>query len=155
MPDYQKGKIYRLVCNITGKQYVGSTTVKLCDRKAGHNTQYKLFLKGKARCMTSFDIVKNGDFSIVLIEEFPSQTIEQLMARERYWIEQTDCLNKQKPTGIPYTDKKEYYSQYRQQNKEKINKSAREYIERDPERRKEQARNYYHRKKAQNLSRIQ
>ena len=37
MPDYNNGKIYKIISSYTDKIYVGSTTEKrLCDRFSGH-----------------------------------------------------------------------------------------------------------------------
>ena len=42
MPDYQQGKIYKIVCNTTGLLYIGSTTQKfLSSRLSGHMRNYK------------------------------------------------------------------------------------------------------------------
>jgi len=43
MPDYQKGKIYKIVCNETGLVYIGSTTQALSQRLQGHKKNYKTF----------------------------------------------------------------------------------------------------------------
>ena len=43
--DYSKGKVYKIVCNITGKIYVGSTTKEyLSQRLTLHRANYQLFL---------------------------------------------------------------------------------------------------------------
>ena len=54
MPDYKKGQIYRIVCNITGKIYVGSTTQSLSCRLAAHIRNNTEFKEGKRNNMTSF-----------------------------------------------------------------------------------------------------
>jgi hypothetical protein len=33
---YENGKIYQLVCNITGKKYIGSTVLSLSSRLSTH-----------------------------------------------------------------------------------------------------------------------
>ena len=44
MNKYQNAKIYKIVCNITNKIYIGSTCEpKLSRRLAGHRSQFKLF----------------------------------------------------------------------------------------------------------------
>jgi hypothetical protein len=55
------------------------------------------------------------DFSIILIEDFPCERREHLLARERWWIDNSDCVNKNLPTRT----NKEYY----QDNKEEIIKN--------------------------------
>jgi hypothetical protein len=36
MPDYENGKIYKLVNEVDDEIYIGSTTVRLCNRKSKH-----------------------------------------------------------------------------------------------------------------------
>jgi len=88
MVNYQNGKIYRIVCNITGKQYIGSTVSSLNTRLCQHK---------KTRNCSSTQILDNNDYSIVLIEDYPCERKEQLLARERYYIETMDCVNKKYP----------------------------------------------------------
>ena len=59
--DYKNGKIYRLVCNTTGKQYIGSTCSTLCKRLYEHKHKYKQWLNGKRGLTTSFYIIENGN----------------------------------------------------------------------------------------------
>ena len=48
MPNYQDGKIYTIVCNITDECYIGSTTEPtLARRLAGHVNNYKVWKSGK------------------------------------------------------------------------------------------------------------
>jgi hypothetical protein len=127
MPNYQNGKIYKLMSFQTDKVYIGSTTQALCERKAGHLRDYKRYLAGNGNYITSFEIIKFGDADIVLLEDFPCEKKEQLHARERYHIEILNCCNK----AIPTRTKKEYrenhkdeltaYAKvYRENNKDKI-----------------------------------
>jgi queuine/archaeosine tRNA-ribosyltransferase len=64
--------------------------------------------------VTSFKIIENGDYDIILLEEVKDcENKEQLRARERHYIESLDCVNK----TIPGRTNKEYY----QLNKDFIN----------------------------------
>jgi hypothetical protein len=99
MVNYAKGKIYKIVCNITNVTYIGSTTKDyLCDRLAHHKNTYKRFQEGKAAgvCASS-EIIKNGDYNIILIESYPCETKDQLISRERHYIDTIKCINKYKP----------------------------------------------------------
>ena len=72
MADYTKGKIYRLVCNTTGNQYIGSTTQSLSQRLGGHKKDYKRFLEGKITKQTSsFSILSEKNYEMILIEDYP------------------------------------------------------------------------------------
>jgi hypothetical protein len=55
---YPKAKIYKIVCNITGVIFVGSTCKKLCQRIAQHREYYKQYLKGKHNYVTLFKVLK-------------------------------------------------------------------------------------------------
>ena len=112
MPDYSKSKIYKIVCNIAGLIYIGSTSQPLCRRIQDHKNDYKRYLNGKHNYVSSFKILENDNYNIILVEDFPCETKEQLHARERYWIENTECVN----IYIPTRTDKEYY----EQNKEKL-----------------------------------
>ena len=107
MPNYLNGKVYRIVCNESGCQYIGSTTINLAARLSQHK---KLFKDGKSG--TSKLVLENGNFSIVLLEDYPCERKEQLLARERHFIETLDCVNKK----IPLRTQSEWY----EDNKEKI-----------------------------------
>ena len=92
---YQLGKIYKIVCNVTGLCYIGSTKQRLlCQRLSQHRGSYKSWKKTNKHFMTSFKVIENDNYEIVLMEEYPCETKDQLHSRERYWIEQTECVNK-------------------------------------------------------------
>lgn len=100
MPKYENGKIYRIICNQTGLQYVGSTTIPLSARLSQHKKVLKDGISG-----TSKLVLENGDYSIILLEDFPCERKEQLLQRERYYIETMNCVNKK----IPNRSQKEWY----------------------------------------------
>lgn len=99
--DYSQGKIYAIKCNITGIQYIGSTKEKYLSRRLQRHTQnYKYYLESESKkgYMTSFEVIKNGDCVITLIEKFPCQNKKELHTRERFHIENCKCVNKVVPT---------------------------------------------------------
>ena len=55
---YQYGKIYKIVCNVTDKFYVGSTTKPLEIRLSEHETKYDSYLKDKYHYITSFETIQ-------------------------------------------------------------------------------------------------
>ena len=58
--------------------------------------------------ITSFKILENGDYDIILIEEVKDcENKEQLKARERFYIESLECVNK----VIVGRTSKEYYEE--------------------------------------------
>ena len=132
MPDYSKSKIYKIVCNITGLIYIGSTTQNLCGRIQDHKYDYKYYLNKKSysHWLTSFEIIEKNNYDIILVEDFPCERREQLLARERYWVENTKCVNKFIPTRTHkeyYQDNKENKKQYCEENKEKIKEKNKQY----------------------------
>jgi hypothetical protein len=122
MVNYQLGKIYKIVCNTTGNIYVGSTCQPtLARRLSKHVGDYKSYLNKNKHFMTSYAIIKNNDYNIILLEAFPCNSKDELHARERYYIENIECVNK----NIPTRSFKEYYDA----NKERISKTCKNYYE--------------------------
>jgi len=101
MVNYQLSKIYKIECNITGLVYIGSTCEPtLAKRLSKHVSNYGSFLNGKQRFCSSGDIIKNGNYDIILIENYPCTSKDELHARERYWTNNINCINKVKNQGI-------------------------------------------------------
>ena len=98
---YQRGKIYKLVCNETGLVYYGSTCEeRLCTRLAHHKGDYKYHEKnpnGRKHYVSSFDIIKNNNYEIILVENVLCNNKDELFQRERFYIENNDCVNKNTP----------------------------------------------------------
>ena len=46
MPNYQNGRIYKIVCNKTELEHINATTLPLCQRIAQHRSELKRFLNG-------------------------------------------------------------------------------------------------------------
>ena len=91
-------KIYRIVDNTNDDTYIGRTTQTLKERLRGHTDPRSNSVSKK--------IIENGDYRMELIEETDD------VNRERYWILNTDCINKNIP-GIVDPDKKEIYKIYK------------------------------------------
>jgi hypothetical protein len=117
MPDYANGKIYKIVCNIKGEQYIGGTIQKLSQRLTQHVSSSKKAKKN----MKSKEIILRGDYQIVLIENYPCNNKEELERKEREHIESNICVNKYIPTR---TDK-----EWRDTNKESLSIKSKEYRE--------------------------
>jgi hypothetical protein len=100
------GKIYKIVCNITNKTYYGSTEfVFLNFRLENHVRCYRLYKLGKRKYQTSFDVLENEDYQIELVEDVDFESKTDLLARERYYIENYECVNK----VVPQRTRHEYY----------------------------------------------
>lgn len=82
------GKIYRLTCNVTNMTYIGSTTTALSIRLHQHAIKYEKFTHFKeGNYCGAFQIIKNDDYKIELVEEYNCNTKAELCARERYWYD--------------------------------------------------------------------
>ena len=70
--SYVNAKIYRIVCNVSGLQYIGSTCRTLSARLSGHKSVFKRFLNGnivKKKYISSFEVLKNDNFDIIQVVE--------------------------------------------------------------------------------------
>jgi predicted GIY-YIG superfamily endonuclease len=95
MPDYRNGKIYKITDGVG--VYIGSTTVPLSQRFAQHKNSKRQYEKGNRKRKCSSYEVLNDDSTISLLEDFPCERKEQLLSRERYFIETMNCINKKNP----------------------------------------------------------
>jgi DNA-directed RNA polymerase beta' subunit len=145
MPNYQDGKIYKIVCNITDECYIGSTTEPTIARRlATHVSTFKRWKAGKRNKTTSFDIIDRGDYQILLIETYPCNSKDELHSREgeiiRKYKSECECVNsyiagrtiKEWYQDNKYTIQehtKEYMKEYREENKEAIKKYNKQYHE--------------------------
>ena len=100
-----KGIIYKIECCITGEVYYGSTQQSLNLRMIGHKSDYKRWKQGTFPYMTSFQIIERCNYSYSLIETIDCEDKKQLEIRERFFIENNKCINK----NIPGRTTKEYY----------------------------------------------
>ena len=87
--NYQNGKIYKIVCNVTDEVYIGSTCQPTVARRlAKHVDNYKEHKKGKRGYTTSFRIIERGDYTAYLVESFPCDSKDELTKREGEVIRQ-------------------------------------------------------------------
>jgi len=132
---YNNGKIYKLISPHTDLIYVGSTCKeRLCQRLASHRMDYKRWLKysDKYSYTTSFKLFDLGDVEIILLESINCMTKDELLKKEREWIEKLkdNIVNKQRPITTKEEhkeEKKQYDKVYREENKEKLKEKNKEY----------------------------
>jgi hypothetical protein len=95
------GKIYKLISKNTNKVYYGSTTfVFLSIRLLNHERCYRDYKLGKRGYQSSYDsILECGDYKIELVEDVVGTNKKDLLARERYYIENNECVNRVVPLG--------------------------------------------------------
>lgn len=142
--DYSKTIIYKICCkdvNITDI-YVGHSTDLIRRRQQHKQNCYNETDKEYNVYKYQF-IRENGgweNWSLIPIEEFPCENVNQARIRERYWIETLKAtLNKQ----IPTRTNKEYY----EDNKEHIKEVIKEWYEDNKEYLKEYRKEWYNNNK--------
>ena len=97
MVNYKYGKIYKITDNTTNKIYIGSTCkYYLSQRLSAHVEGYMKYLRKtnyKTPYVSSYEILKNKNYTITLLEKCPCDSKDELHARERYHIEKNECVN--------------------------------------------------------------
>ena len=82
---YQRGKIYKIISNQTNDVYYGSTVEPyLTNRLSRHKSNFKGWLNGNDKYVTSFEIIKFDDAKIILVENCQCNTKDELRAT-LYW----------------------------------------------------------------------
>jgi hypothetical protein len=136
MNKYQQGKIYKIVSPMIEICYVGSTYKTLKYRLTKHKGNYADYLRtGSSEYMTSFELIgRYDDIIIILIENYPCETKEELLKRENYWINLIPCFNRNNAIDFRINKRKyairnrehikEYQKNWYQKHKEEINKNS-------------------------------
>lgn len=123
MTNYNNGKIYKIESSLGDKVYYGSTTKQyLSQRMTRHRGSYNMWLEGKCNLVMAyklFDEYGIENCKIVLVENYPCKTKDELTAREAYYIKNFECVNKY----VPNRTRKEYL----EDNKERISEQLKEY----------------------------
>ena len=136
MVNYNYGKIYKIE-PITGGEsgdvYVGSTAKKLLSqRMSSHRSGYKRWKAGAKYNLSSFILFEKygvENCQIVLLELVNVNIKDELIAREKHYIQTMECVNR----NVAGRTKLEYYretrevssikkAEYYQKNKEIIGK---------------------------------
>jgi hypothetical protein len=145
MPDYQKGRIYKLWSpqGTEEEVYYGSTTDELRKRKNAHKIKNN-------NCSSKILFEKYDDVRIELVEEYPCNNRAELEKKEGEYIRNNKCLNKiivGRTLEEYYQDNKEYirkiHKNYRENNKEYIKKINENYRENNKEQLAEKSKKYY------------
>lgn len=96
-----KIQIYKITSPNTDQFYIGMTTRSLKRRLAEHITFEKYNRVGRYRHCTVFNIIRAGDPSIALLEEFEADNREAGHTRETFHINEGGalCCNKVRTTS--------------------------------------------------------
>jgi len=119
--------IYGIFCKTTYRVYYGKTTETIKERLQKHKDDYKSYLKGNSHYITAYEIIKNNNYEIKLLETCDNKN--HMKEREGYYIRTFPCVNK----NIPGRTKEQYY----QDNREKILEERKEYYKENKEKKKE------------------
>ena len=141
---YRNGKIYIIRSDQTDDIYIGSTIKSLEKRLGWHERDFKAFNNGTYPYVTSFELLKNDNYYIELLERYPCDSEQELRRREGHFHKTVDCVNKNVAgrTGAEYyADNKakilKNRKQYRQDNKEIICEYVKQYYQDNKEHRKQ------------------
>ena len=140
MPNYQNSKIYKLVCDNPDLIYIGSTVQMLCNRLSSHHQYYK-----KNKNISSTKLFEFGNVKIILLEKIPCECKEELLKRERYYLENFDCVNRIKRPIITQEERNE--NNKRAFNTETNKQFQKEYHAKNKDKKKEYDRMRYNENK--------
>ena len=127
MENIKFSKIYKVFSTLNNSVvYIGSTTKKyLSSRMAEHRSRYKLWKEKKVGKSMIYDIFDEYGVDSCIIEllENINDYKNNLLYRERYYIETLNTVNKNRPI-ITINERKEAvktnYLIYKEKNEEKI-----------------------------------
>jgi hypothetical protein len=124
---YEIGHIY-MIWDIEDQNltYYGSTY--------DFNNRMRQHKESKNRC-TSKQIIDRGNYEVAILETYENIDEYDLHERERWYILNKPCINKQ----IPHRTRAEYY----QDNKEKIAEQQKEYYQDNKEKMAKKNKEYY------------
>ena len=142
MVNYQNGKIYKIINDELNLTYYGSTCNSLYKRLSDHKHK-----TNKTNSKILFSTQTKAE--IILVEKFPCNDKMELHQRERFYIENNECVNKTIPTRTRKEyreDNKseitEYNKEYYEKNKEKENLRCKKYKEENKEKIRAQVKQY-------------
>jgi hypothetical protein len=101
MKDYSKAYIYRYWNKET--QYFGGSATPWIQRQRAHRTKNN-------NCYSRYIIQGDLPWDCEIVEYFPCKNKEELRARERFYIENNECINR----NVPGRSRKEYVSTHKE-----------------------------------------
>lgn len=143
------GYIYKIHCNVTGKDYYGSS--RDTTKRINNHLQFR------GDC-TSEEVLAAGNWTHTIMEEVEYDGVDTtpLRIRETYYIDKFTCVNIVRPYRTK-EEEKEYQKQYR--SRPEYNERRRSLYSENPESKKKKAREYHEANKeainARNAERIQ
>ena len=142
--DYSKTIIYKICCNDVNikEVYVGHTT-DLTRRRQQHKENCNNEKRKEYNQYKYQFIRENGgweNWSLVPVEEFSCENVNQATIRERYWFERLEAsLN----IKVPSRNKIEYQKEYRRENYDEYKDKEKKYYQNNKQIISEKQKNYY------------
>lgn len=109
-------KIYKITDNTNDNVYYGSTIQNIKSRLRQHKSSCN-----QGHNISSSQIIKNGDYRIDIVENFPCNTMKELHIREQHYITKNPCVNIQNSYTSPEEKRKQHIMtsrKYYSENKE-------------------------------------
>ena len=122
MVNYQNGKIYMIMTENSNDIYIGSTTQTLEARLEEHESRFRRGVK----YYSSYEILKQGNYKIVLIKNFACNSKIELETEETKFQKDLVCVNN-RLARMTEEEKRQYNKQYKIDNKEKIKQQRKQY----------------------------
>lgn len=133
---YNFSSIYKIVSKNTTNVYIGSTTKELNVRLSRHKNDYNRWCRDNSlKYNRSGDVIKYGDYEIILLKSVNVNTKRELLEIEAIFIKSFQNVNK----NIPLRTKREYY----EDNKELTIERSKKYYENNKEQVLERSKIYY------------
>ena len=130
-----------LIEDINDLKYVGSTTRKLNERLGGHRSH-----KRRGQHVSSSKL----NLDNCIITQLERCNLEDRKERERYWINNIDCVNERKLNGPDKEwreNNKQKQKEWRENNKEKRKQYLKEWYQKNKEKRTEKHKEWYQKNK--------
>ena len=121
MNRYENGKIYKVVDVGFNKCYIGSTCEMLSKRMERHRNSYRKYLRTdemETRCHLLFDEFGVENCKIMLIENYPCNSKEELFRKEGEYIQNLDCINRYVAGRTRQAHFKEHAEEIRERNRQ-------------------------------------
>ena len=127
---YRMPSIYAIYAAPCMLPYYGSRTMTPAKRRGNHKCTYRRWKEGRGRYCSSFDLFDAVGFDACIfevVEELPDDcSKEQRRMRERWWIENNVCVNRQIPIRTD-DERIEYQRRYDDEHQVKIAEYQRQY----------------------------
>jgi molecular chaperone DnaK (HSP70) len=149
--NFASGKVYGIRNDVNDKMYVGITGQKLNERWYAHKSAR---VKKATKLCLAMKEIGVEHFEIFLIEDYPTDTLQELMEREKHYINQFNSVENGYNTNVSARTKEERKQHhaivdkaYAKANKDAIQERLREYYQNNKEKIKENAKKSQERNK--------